>query len=279
MLTQAQALELLHRMQAAAPPTTAAKLREVAALLQSSPQAAPQDAANDTPLSDTDVLLLQLDEAMRPVLNTLKILTGGMSAEKFGALNSEQAEQMEIIEAQVCVALALMDGIQQMIALRRGLLEITPLVFSATLLLHEAEREAHADAMAREQQLVVELPPTDLQAIGDYPRIRTILFDLVDNAIRYSPLGGTIRLSVENLGTHLLFSVSDEGIGLTDADMAHVGEPFWRGVHQQLVRNHTGTGLRLYLAREILALQSGELIFSGEPGVGSTFSFTLPVVM
>jgi two-component system sensor histidine kinase/response regulator len=82
-------------------------------------------------------------------------------------------------------------------------------------------------------------------------------------------------MSVDNLGTHVLFSVADNGIGLTPEDIEKIGRPFWRGNHQRLVRAHAGTGLHLYLAKQILALQDGELIYSGEPGVGSTFSFTL----
>jgi len=79
------------------------------------------------------------------------------------------------------------------------------------------------------------------------------------------------------LGTHVLFSVADTGIGLSEDDLEHVGKPFWRGEHQRLVRQHAGTGLRLFLAQRILALQQGELIFSGESDFGSTFSFTLMI--
>ena len=65
--------------------------------------------------------------------------------------------------------------------------------------------------------------------------------------------------------------------GLKPEDLEHIGKPFWRGSHHKLVRAHAGTGLRLYLAKQILALQDGELIFTGETGTGSTFSFTLPI--
>ena len=56
-----------------------------------------------------------------------------------------------------------------------------------------------------------------------------------------------------------------------------IGQPFWRALHQPLVRQHPGTGLRLYLAQQIFELHGSELLFSGEPSMGSTFSFTLPL--
>jgi signal transduction histidine kinase len=94
--------------------------------------------------------------------------------------------------------------------------------------------------------------------------------------VRYTSEGGHIRLSVDSLGPYVLFNVADNGIGLRQEDMDNIGQPFWRGDFHPLVRQHvTGTGLSLFLARQILALQGGELIFSGEQAVGSTFSFTL----
>jgi signal transduction histidine kinase len=117
------------------------------------------------------------------------------------------------------------------------------------------------------------LPP--LRA--DYQRTLAILVDLMDNAVRYTPEGGSSRIAVDNLGGYVLFTVADNGIGLSDADMQYIGQPFWRALHQPLVRAHRGTGLRLYLARRVLEMQGGALFFSGEPNAGSTFSFTVPV--
>jgi len=281
MLTHAEALELLRRMQAAAPAPIAAKLRDIAALLHSLPATAPlvepPAPATDELFTDSDVLLLQVDEAIRPNLTTVKALAEGVLAGTFGNLNAEQAEHVETIGATLRSAIGILDSVQQMLAIQRGVLEVAPLVFSTTLLLRDVEREVQADVFARELELSVSLAPGDLRAVGDYPRIRRILLDLLENAIHYSMIGTKISLSAENLGTHVLFSVEDNGIGLSEDDLTHIGETFWRALHQPLVRQRPGTGLRLHLARELLALQDGELIFSGEAGVGSTFSFTLPV--
>jgi signal transduction histidine kinase len=170
----------------------------------------------------------------------------------------------------------MLDGMEQFIALQHGLFEVTPLIFACALLLREAHDKMLPEAQARGLQLSMRLPDNSLRAQGDYQRTLVIMLDLLDNAIRYTAPGGTIHLSADDIGTHVLFSVADSGIGMTPDDMEMVGQPFWRAQHQPLVRRQAGAGLRLALAREVLALQNGELIFSGEIGAGSTFSFTLP---
>src|SRR5690606_32334537 len=104
-------------------------------------------------------------------------------------------------------------------------------------------------ASARGHELALAVPESVPMVHGDFYQALLVLTDLLDNAIRYTPPGGTIRLSVDGLGTHVLFSVADNGIGLRPEDMDTVGQPFWRGEHHPLVRQHPGTGLSLFLAR------------------------------
>lgn len=303
MLSIDQALSLLARMQAAAPAATAAKLGEIAALLQSLshdnrylvglygealilPVASDMPPAPDTtppapdgvPLSENDVLLLQLEEALRPRLSAVQSLveplTGSAGTQ---LLSAEMKATLRQVRDHTKAAQTMLDGVEMVVALQRGLLDVTPLIFSANVLLHEAERQAQERTQGREQTLAVAYPDGELQAVGDYQRVLVILLDLIDNASRYTPRGGHIRVKAESLGTHVLFSVDDNGIGLRPEDEPHVGEPFWRATDQPLVRQHPGTGLRLYLASQVLALQQGELVFSGDPEMGSTFSFMLPM--
>jgi two-component system, cell cycle sensor histidine kinase DivJ len=308
MLTLTQALKILTRMQAAAPEATADKLSEVSQLLQAlnddndylkklyeevltsasanptgplKPQTSklnPQAAALSEYYSPgaTDELIAPIRQALtRPLVHAReqsKLLQSGA----MGVMTSEQYEIMEGITEHLSTAIATLYAIDELAAIRMGKLEIAPLVFPVVPLLREAYNQVEGSAHARSHKIKVRYPAASLQAQGDFRRVLVILTDLLDNAIRYMPIGGTIEVAVEGLGTHILFSVEDGGIGLSDEDIDNVGHPFWRALHQPLVRQHPGTGLRLYLAKEILALQGGSLIYSGEPGVGSTFSFTLP---
>lgn len=302
-LTIDEAQMLLARMQAAAPPATAAKLGEIAALLQSlshdnaylvglygealilpvatddlpqMPAATPEPEVEPPPVDEDDLLLLQLEDSLRPRLLAIQEMVEPWTGGETTTLSAEVKGAFRQVRDQSKAAQALLDGVQMVIAVRNGLVDVTPLIFSANMLMREAERQARERTEAREQSLSVVHPEGELDAVGDYQSLLSVLLDLIDNASRYTPRGGHIRIKAESLGTHVLFSVEDNGIGLRPDDEAQIGEPFWRASDQPLVRQHAGTGLKLYLAKQVLARQGGELIFSGEPEMGSTFSFMVP---
>jgi signal transduction histidine kinase len=175
-------------------------------------------------------------------------------------------------------ALSLVDSVGQVLAVQQGRLRVDLSKFDCAEMVDRAIRMMQTSANARGHQLVFSKPPQPLLVYADLEISLMILIDLLDNAIRYTPNGGVIRVTIDVLGSHLLLNVADSGIGLSEADFASVGKPFWRAIYHPLVHDNPGSGLRLYLAQRLLSLQNGELIFSGEPGVGSTFSFTLPAV-
>jgi signal transduction histidine kinase len=182
---------------------------------------------------------------------------------------------LQAIQENTNRAFSVLDAIQEMIAIQKGEIRLDPVNFISTDLLSEGWERIRDKARFYNHEITIQAPDVVPLARGDFYQSLLVLTDMLDNALRYTPTGGQIRLSVDSLGTHALFSVADTGIGLTPDDLNHIGQPFWRGDHHRMVRQHPGTGLRLYLAKQILALQEGELIFSGEPGLGSTFSFTL----
>jgi len=221
-------------------------------------------------------LLMGINDVLRPPLIAIRgraeLVQGGF----LGKMSAEQEQWLQAIQENTNRAFAVLDAVQQVLALQNGQVHIEQTNFISTDLLREAAERIRDRARARQHQITIHAPDAVPLARGDFYQSLIILTDLLDNAVRYTPDGGQIRLSVDNLGTHVLFTVADNGIGLSEEDLSHVGQPFWRAEHERLVRQHPGTGLRLYLARMMLALQEGELIFSGEQGVGSTFSFTLP---
>ena len=183
---------------------------------------------------------------------------------------------MRLIRDHVDSALSLLDAAEQVTALQQGRFKVELSTFACTDLIRRARDMMQLSARIREQRIAIYPSDKPLYARADFDASVGILIDLLDNAIRYTPKGGAIRLTVDDLGSHIVINVADNGIGLSEEDMENVAKPFWRALHQTLVRESPGSGLRLYLAERILALQGGELIFSGEAGVGSTFSFTLP---
>ena len=113
-------------------------------------------------------------------------------------------------------------------------------------------------------------------AMGDPEHVRRVLSNLVENAIKYSPDGGEIAVGVEARGEVVRFAVSDEGIGLADDDRDRIFEKFTR-LDPQMVRGVSGTGLGLYICRELVSGMGGRIWAEPNADKGSTFAFELPL--
>ncbi|ABL00750.1 ATP-binding protein [Pelobacter propionicus] len=112
------------------------------------------------------------------------------------------------------------------------------------------------------------------RTLVDQGRLEQVLVNLIDNAVKYTPEGGTIRLFAEQGETFLRISVQDSGIGIPPRDLPRIFERFYR-VDEGRSREQGGTGLGLAIAKHIVQLHGGELTVTSTPGKGSTFSFTL----
>jgi PAS domain S-box-containing protein len=114
-----------------------------------------------------------------------------------------------------------------------------------------------------------------LYATGDPDRIQQIVMNLIDNAAKYSPYGGKITVFVEENGASVRLAVADEGVGIPAAEQQAIFEKFYR-VDPELTQGPGGTGLGLYISRELARRMDGEISVSSEPAHGSTFVLELP---
>jgi signal transduction histidine kinase len=116
-------------------------------------------------------------------------------------------------------------------------------------------------------------PPPHVAA--DAEKLKQVLVNLVENAVKYSPEGGRIQVRFEPAGNQVRVSVQDEGIGMPSDEQEHIFEKFHR-LDPNLTRGVGGTGLGLYICREFLQRMGGRIWVESELGTGSTFSFELP---
>jgi signal transduction histidine kinase len=96
----------------------------------------------------------------------------------------------------------------------------------------------------------------------------------VSNAVKYSPDGGTVRVSARAVGSGAEIEVGDEGIGMSEEDVRHLFEPFRRVGDRQ--HSIPGSGLGLFVTRQIVTAHGGRLEVDSVPGRGSTFRVSLP---
>ncbi|MBA7586629.1 Adaptive-response sensory-kinase SasA [subsurface metagenome] len=115
------------------------------------------------------------------------------------------------------------------------------------------------------------LPP--LQA--DPLRLERILYNLLENAVKYSPTGGEVRVSAKPQGEHLVIGVSDQGIGISPADQEKLFAPFQR--LEKRPSGVRGVGLGLMVCRRLVEAHGGHIWVESEPSHGSTFFFAMPL--
>nr|WP_309891380.1 PAS domain-containing protein [Archangium sp.] len=121
-----------------------------------------------------------------------------------------------------------------------------------------------------------EEPEEKLLIQGDRSRLAQVMTNLLENALKYSPTGGTIRVAVERKGAEARVSVSDSGIGIPKDQQAHLFERFFRARNAP-ISGFGGLGLGLYICRDIIERHGGRIGVESEVGRGSTFHFTLPL--
>jgi PAS domain S-box-containing protein len=120
----------------------------------------------------------------------------------------------------------------------------------------------------------VEIPPEVGSASGDADRIQQVLVNLLDNAVKYGG-GGPVKVRVDGANGHVRISVADSGPGITLADQQRIFEKFYRA-DPGLAEAPSGTGLGLYISRELVRRMGGRLDVNSAPGAGATFVVELP---
>ena len=127
-----------------------------------------------------------------------------------------------------------------------------------------------------ERRIDVSIPAVPPLVAGDPERISQVLGNLVDNALKYSARGGRIELGVEADDRHARFSVRDEGLGIPLGEQKRIFEKFYR-LDPDHRRGIGGSGLGLYICRELVRSMDGRIWVDSDPGRGATFVFELPL--
>jgi PAS domain S-box-containing protein len=125
-------------------------------------------------------------------------------------------------------------------------------------------------------RLDVDAEPNLPPVAADPDKLRQVLTNLIDNAIKYSPDGGHVYVLVTRVGNRVRFRVQDEGLGIPAAEQSRIFEKFFR-LDPQLTRGVGGTGLGLYICRELVQRMNGRIGVSSDGRTGSTFWVELPV--
>lgn len=213
---------------------------------------------------------------LRTPLSSIKWIIKMVLDGDMGSVNLEQRDFME----------KAYDANERMITLVNDLLNVTRIEegrfgfeFSSVdfnKLIEDTIPHFKQQARIRNVDFVYDNPHKEpLVLIIDSQRIKIALTNLLDNAIHYTPNKGLVNLSVSKKDDFIEVSVSDTGVGVPESQKSRVFSKFFRG--DNVVRMQTeGTGLGLYLTKNIIEKHGGKIWFESEEGKGSTFHFTIP---
>ena len=188
-------------------------------------------------------------------------------------LPPESRAYVSALEGQAEKLRFLIDALVKTSRLESGVLAMTPRRHGLQQMLEDAAAQAAPRAEAKGIALTVE--PTDLSARFDPKWTTEALYNLVDNAVKYTPTGGSVTLRAVGYELFCRIDVTDTGPGIPEAEQAKIFQRFYRS---PAVSGEEGVGIGLYLARQIAAGQGGYLKVTSRPGEGSTFSLFLPRV-
>src|SRR3990172_4340366 len=141
----------------------------------------------------------------------------------------------------------------------------------------QASNALQSQALEKGVTFKVELPQGLPRIRGDGQRLQQVLFNLVSNALRHTPTGGTVKTAVEVKEDRVVIRVQDTGSGIPAEDLPHVFERFYR-VDRSRARSTGGSGLGLTIAKRIVEAHGGQIWAQSWLGAGSTFAFSLPLV-
>jgi signal transduction histidine kinase len=221
------------------------------------------------PLNDLlEALVHALRKPLLPVRTAaeeLRMTAADPNSQRMGEIIFRQVEYMERMVA------ALLD----LSLLERGRLQMARSSVELLRVMELAVEECRPALESKSQRLILDMPEQALRIEGDELRLVQIVRNLLDNAVKFTPDGGSIHLSMAGEGSQAQIQVQDTGCGLTPAVLSRLFEPF---VFVSTDQAEAGVGVSLGITRRLVELHRGTISAnSAGPGQGSQFCVTLPL--
>ena len=213
-----------------------------------------------------------LDKALRVPLARIVANADSINAQADGPVQGDYADYAAGIASAGRHLLSLVDDLVDLQAVEKPDFAITP----EPIDLADVARRAAGllSVRAANADVSIARPATDarIAAVGDFRRVLQILVNLIGNAVRYSPLGSEVCVTVERNDTRAIVVVADQGKGVAPEDQVRIFEKFERVDPSEA----GGNGLGLYIARRLARAMQGDLIIESAPGEGARFVLLLP---
>ena len=234
-----------------------------------------------------DEFLANMSHELRTPLNAILGMTEAVLDEIFGSINDQQRKSLQTVERSGSHLLELINDILDVAKIESGQIELDCTAISVSHLCQSSLAFIKQQALKKRIQLEISQLPTNIPDLfADERRIRQVLINLLNNAVKFTPEGGQITLEVSQISQtlkagdlepqHFLrIAVIDTGIGIAAENIPKLFQPFIQ-IDSALNRQYTGTGLGLSLVKRLVELHGGNVELTSELGVGSCFAIELP---
>ncbi|WP_321420822.1 PAS domain S-box protein [uncultured Methanomethylovorans sp.] len=231
-------------------------------------------AAEDANKSKGEFLATMSHELRTP-LNSIIGFSDMMLGGTTGTLNEKQIRYMNHISKGGKHLLELINDILDLSKIEAGKMELYRELFSVCDAVYEIISLLSPIAIKKEIELDLKMD-TELPYINaDKTKFKQILYNLVSNAIKFTPIKGYVSISAQRIDNMLEISVTDTGVGIASKDLHKLFQPF-KQLNSYLTREYEGTGLGLVLVKKFVELHGGSVWVESEVGKGSIFTFTIP---
>ncbi|MGN6142505.1 MAG: sensor histidine kinase [Mesorhizobium sp.] len=221
--------------------------------------------------------LAAVSHELRTPLNAILGFSDMLLHEMFGPFKDErQKEYVGLVRESGQHLLDVVTSILDVSRIEAGTYRVQPEPFrfaDAVEMCHSMMRhQAGSKDIALDTCLAADLGEIN----ADRRAVQQILINLVSNAVKFTPAGGSVTVDARRVGSRLHFAVSDTGIGIAEHDLASLGKPFMQ-IQNDYTRRFEGTGLGLSLVKGLVALHEGTMSIESAPGEGTKVSISLPL--
>jgi signal transduction histidine kinase len=221
--------------------------------------------------------LANMSHELRTPLNSVIGFSEMLEDGIYGVLNEKQKEAVGNIAGSGRHLLSLINDILDLTKVEAGEMELELKSLAVRDVLASSMAIMNERAFKKAITLTLEIDPgADIEMEADERKLKQILFNLISNAVKFTPDGGSVKIEAKKDGDLIEISVSDTGIGIRAEDMEKLFKPFTQ-VESGYTREYEGTGLGLALSRKLVALHRGRIWVESEYGKGSRFSFSMPI--
>ncbi|KKH91832.1 histidine kinase [Methanosarcina sp. 1.H.T.1A.1] len=219
--------------------------------------------------------IVNMSHELRTPLNAVIGFSDLLLSENFGPLNEKQKRYTENISNSGAHLLDVINNVLDISKLELGNIELYYETVNISGVIEEVQRVLYPISAEKNISIEYNIEQGLKTTIADRVKLKQILYNILNNAIKFSSEGGKVNITAELKEDMIEISVKDDGIGINEDDYERVFQPFVQ-IDESISKKYEGVGLGLALVKKFVELHGGKVWVKASPGKGSTFTFRIP---